>query len=186
MDLPPLEGNFCDDSNGPVKPHIVTRYNWHVHYIDNSDCMANSYSISQCNFKWTTKPFFHLLDVRVLNSRILLSSCGAKYNHQDFRLLLVRNLIEEAGRSQYRPTPMVGCPSTVASNITRLESCHNVHWPAKSSKVHCGLCSACGVQKETMFKCTKCDVSLCIMPCFAEHHTKFMGGGGGGIERDRE
>ena len=42
----------------------------------------------------------------VLNSWILLSSCGAKCTHKDFRLLLVRNLIEEAGRSHYRPTPV--------------------------------------------------------------------------------
>jgi len=44
MDLPPAEGNFCDDSNRPMKPHILELYNWHMGYINNSDCMANSYS----------------------------------------------------------------------------------------------------------------------------------------------
>jgi hypothetical protein len=102
-------------------------------YVDNSDRMANSYPISRRNFKWTTKLFFHLLDLTVLNSWILLSSCGAKYNHQGFGLLLVRNLIEEAGRSQYCPAPMVGRPSAAASNVMRLESRHNMHWPAKSA-----------------------------------------------------
>jgi hypothetical protein len=101
---------FCDNSNCPVKPHIVARYYRHMYYVDNSDRMANSYLISRRNFKWTTKLFFHILDLTVINSWILLSSCGAKYNHQDFRLLLVRNLIEEAGRSQCCPTPMVGKP----------------------------------------------------------------------------
>jgi len=43
---PPAEGNFCDNSNLPVKPHIVERYNWHMGYINNFDCMANSYSMS--------------------------------------------------------------------------------------------------------------------------------------------
>jgi hypothetical protein len=108
MNPPPPEGNFCDDTNRSVKPHIVTWYNRHMGYVDNSDCMANSYSISRRNFKWTTKLFFNLLDLTVLNSWIMLPSRGAKYNHRDFRLLLVRNLIEEAGRSQYHPTPMVG------------------------------------------------------------------------------
>ena len=41
-----------------------------------------------------------------LNSWILLSSCGAKCTHRDFRFLLVRNLIEEAGRSQIAPPPV--------------------------------------------------------------------------------
>jgi len=92
MDPPPAEGNFCDDSNCPMKPHVVERYNRHMGYVDNSDCMANSYSMSRCTFKWTTKLFFHLLDLTVLKSWILLSSCGTKYTHRDFRLLLVRKL----------------------------------------------------------------------------------------------
>ena len=46
MDPPPAEGNFCDDSNCPVKPDIVERYNRHMGYVDNSDHMANSYSMS--------------------------------------------------------------------------------------------------------------------------------------------
>jgi len=105
MDPPPVEGNFCDDSKRAVKPQIVAWYNRHMGYIDNPNRMANSYSMCRRNFKWTTKLFFHLLDLTVLNSWILLSSCGAKCIHRDFKFLLVRNLIEEAGRSQDRPTP---------------------------------------------------------------------------------
>ena len=104
--------------NCPVKPHIVEWYTRHMGHVDNSDHMANSYSMSQCNFKWTIKLFFHLLDLRVLNSWILLSSCGAKYTDRDFRLLLVRNLIDEAGKSQDHPTPrLVGRPSEAATNV---------------------------------------------------------------------
>jgi len=75
MDPPPAEGNFCD-SNHAMKPHIVEWYNQHTGYVDNSDRMANSYSMSRCTFKWTTKLFFHFLDLTVLNSWIQLSSCG--------------------------------------------------------------------------------------------------------------
>jgi len=49
--------------------------------------------------------FFHLLDLSALNRWILLSLCGAKYTYRDFRLYLVRNLIEEATRSQNRLIP---------------------------------------------------------------------------------
>jgi hypothetical protein len=105
MDPPPEEGNFCDDSNLPKKPHIVERYNLHMGYVNVSDHMANSYSMNQHTFKWTTKLFFHLLDITVLNSCVLLSSCGAKYTHRDFGFLLVRDLIEEAAKSQNFPTP---------------------------------------------------------------------------------
>jgi len=71
VDPPPTEGNFCDGSNCPVKPHIMEQYNQHVGCFNSSDCMANSYSMGQCTFKWTTKLFFHLLDLTVLNSWVL-------------------------------------------------------------------------------------------------------------------
>ena len=93
MDPPSAEGNFCDHSKRPVKTNIVERYNRHMGYVENSDHMSNSYWMSRRTFKWTTKLFFHFLDLTILNSWILLSSCGAKYTHWDFRLLLVRNLI---------------------------------------------------------------------------------------------
>jgi len=107
MDPPRAEGNFCYDSNHPMKPDIVEWYNCHMGYVDNSGHMANSYLMCQRTFKWTMKLFFHFLGLTVLNSWILLSSCGAKYEytHRDFRLLLVRNLIEEAGKSKIAPPP---------------------------------------------------------------------------------
>jgi len=66
MDPPPAEGNFCDNSNHPMKPHIMEWYNWHMGYVNNSDRMAKSYSMSRRTFKWTTKLFFHFLDVTVV------------------------------------------------------------------------------------------------------------------------
>jgi len=120
------------------------------------------------------KLFFHLLDLTVLNSWILLSSCGAKCAHKDFRLHLVRNLIEEAGRSQYCSAPsLVGRPSAAAANVMRLDSCHNQHWSAKhKNNIRCHVCSEQGQQRTTIYKCAKCDVGLCVVPCFADYYTK--------------
>ena len=78
IDPPPAEGNFCDDSNRPVKPHIVERYNRHMGFVDISDRMANSYSMSRRNFSGPRNCFFHILDLTVLNSWILLSSGETK------------------------------------------------------------------------------------------------------------
>jgi len=76
------------------------------------------------------KLFFHLLDLSVLNSWIMLSSRGAKYTHQDFRLLLVMNLIDEVGKSQDGPTQrLVGRQTVAATNVVQLEICHNQQWP---------------------------------------------------------
>jgi len=80
---------------------------------------------------------------------------------------------EDAGKSQVRPTPsLVGRPSVAAANAVWLKSRHNQHWPAKSTQLRCRLCSSRGQRKTTVFKCAKCDVGLCMVPCFVEYHTK--------------
>jgi len=70
--------------------------NRHVEYMDKSNHMMNSYSISRHTWKWTEKLFFfHLLVWTILNSCILLTRCSSKLSHEDFRLSLVRDLLEE-------------------------------------------------------------------------------------------
>jgi len=169
MDPSPAEGNFCDGSNCPVEPHIMEQYNWHVGYFNSSDRMASSYTMCWRTFKWTMKLFFHLLDLTV---EFLISSPGAKYTHWDFRLLLMRNLIEEAGKPR-SPHPEIGWKPSAVTTDVRFKSCHNQHWPAKSStKLHCHLCSSHGQRKGIVYQCARCDVGLCVVPCFMEYHTR--------------
>jgi hypothetical protein len=37
IEPPPVEGNFYENRNRPLKPHIVEQYNWHMGYVDNSE-----------------------------------------------------------------------------------------------------------------------------------------------------
>jgi len=96
--------------------------------------------------------------------------CGETMTRDRFVhiLLLVRNLIEEAGKSQDHPTPrLTGRPSAATTNVVWLESHHNQHRPAKSSThLRCHLCSFPGQRKGTVGKCARCDMGLCVVPCF--------------------
>ena len=173
MDPPPVEGNFCDESNSPMKPNLVEWYNWHMGYVDKSDHMANSYSMNRHTFKWTTKLFFHLLDLTLLKSWILLSSCEAKYTPWDIRLL-VRNLIEEAEKTMITPPPdwledqvrqqQMLCDSGTAITNTGQRN----HLPNSAAI----LCSSNGQRKGTVYKCNRCEVCMCVEPCFVEYHTR--------------
>jgi hypothetical protein len=49
--------------------------------------------------------FFHLLDMTILSSYILLQFCGSKMMHT-FRIALVKNLIKSAG-TEVRPYPIL-------------------------------------------------------------------------------
>lgn len=66
--------------------------------------------------------FFHLLDTAILNSYILLPSCGGKkISHGDFQLALLRNMMAEARQQQWLDRP-VGRPPTASVNISRLDT----------------------------------------------------------------
>ena len=151
MDPPPEEGNFCDDSKLAVKPQIVARYNRHMGYINISDC----YSMCRRTFKWTTKLFFHLLDLTVLKSWILLSSCGAKCTHN---IASPPVWLEGQVRLQQM---LWGWTASITSIGQQ-----------KKNNIRCRVCSERGQRNTTIYKCAKCDVGLCVVPCFASYHTK--------------
>jgi hypothetical protein len=93
MHHPPAQGNFHDEHGNTLKPVIIQDYNQHMGYVDKSDRMTNTYYISRWTWKWMKKLFFHLLDLTVLNSYIILHFCSSKLSHRDFRLSLIRDLI---------------------------------------------------------------------------------------------
>jgi len=94
----PTEGNYRDEHRNAIKPAVVADYNRHMGHVDNADRMANSCMASRRTWKWTKKLFFHLLDLAIVNSYILLSSCGGKkISHRDFRLTLIREMLARVG-----------------------------------------------------------------------------------------
>jgi hypothetical protein len=142
-------------------------------YVDKADRMTNSYSISRRTWKWTNKLFFHLLVLTILNSFILLSSCGAKLSQRDFRLALVRNMLEHAARGPPQPQRPMGRPPVLSATISRLNEANRHHWPMSSAqRMLCHVCSARGVKRKIKTKCMKCAVGLCILRCFVDYHKK--------------
>jgi hypothetical protein len=51
MHIPPAEGNF-KESGKAVKPLIIEEYTTHVAYVDLSDGMADSCSVSKKTWEW--------------------------------------------------------------------------------------------------------------------------------------
>jgi len=151
---PPREGNYCDEHRNVIKPATVADYNRHTGHIDNSDRMANSYMASRQTWKWTKKLFFHLSDLAIVNSYVLLSSCGGKkISHRDFCLTLIREMLAWSGHEPW-PSMPVGRPTPASTSIGRMDTHHNKHWPGCNTKQrHCHVCSARGVTRTMVFKC---------------------------------
>jgi hypothetical protein len=113
----PAESNFCSGGGKAIKPQIVMiiTITW-----AKRNKMANSYSIHWRTIKWMKKRFFHLLDLAILNSYILHSSCtGKKISHTDFRFALVRNMLAHA-QSEGRILRPIGRPRNVQAHVTWL------------------------------------------------------------------
>jgi hypothetical protein len=84
IDSPPREVNYCNELGNVIKPATVADYNCLMGHVDNSDRMTNSYVASRQNGSGQKKLFFHLLDLAIVNSYILLSPCGGKKITQIF------------------------------------------------------------------------------------------------------
>jgi len=122
---PPRDGNYRDEHENAIKPAIVADYNHHMGHVDNLDRLANSYTASRQTWKGTKKLFFHLLDLAIFNSYILLPSCGGKkISHRDFRLTIIREMLAWSGHEP-QPSMPVRRPAPASTNITRLDTCHN-------------------------------------------------------------
>ena len=132
-------------------------------YVYKGDRIANGYSISHRAFKWMKKLFFHLLDLAILNSYILLFSCGGKkMSHRDFRYNLVRNMLAHAG-PEWTEQRTLGRPPNVESHVARLEVCGSKQWPTPSEmQLRYHMCKARGVTQKVFVKCCKCEEGLCV------------------------
>ena len=74
----PQKGNFLCEQGNMIKPDIMASCNRHMEYVDKGNRMADSYSVSCQTWKCMRGLFSYLFSLAILNSCILLSSCGGK------------------------------------------------------------------------------------------------------------
>ena len=102
-----------------------------------------------------------------------VTSFYKKISHRDFRLTLVREMLARSGYEP-RPSKPVGRSAQTSTNIRRLNTRHNQHWPNRSNtQRRCRVCSTRGVKHCVKSVCVECDVALCVdRNCFMDYHTK--------------
>jgi hypothetical protein len=88
---PSAEGNFSNNNGNALKPAIVEDYNRHMGYVEKGDRMANTLLAATIGNE-QKKTYFHLLDLTILNSYILFSSCGEKISRREFCPCLIRDM----------------------------------------------------------------------------------------------
>ena len=86
--------------------------------------------------------------------------------------MLMRDLIQEAGRVPWPQTTSRRRQAPSTSQIQRLDLRHNRHWLMQCKRIRCRVCSAKNKEIITKYKCWDYNIGLCTTPCFEEYHTK--------------
>ena len=93
-----------------------------------------------------------------------------------FHIEIFDSVREMLARSGYEPRPSkpVGRPAQTSTNIGRLNTRHNQHWPnGGKTQRRCRVCSARGVKRCVRSVCVDCNVALCVdRNCFMDYHTE--------------
>jgi hypothetical protein len=177
--------NKIDRASGApiIKPTAVVDYIKKMGGVDLSDQIIQYYDILRKSVKWWKKVFFHLFNLLVVNSYILMKKYGQHLripSHQQFRIDLIQALIESAPDAPRPKTP--GRKSM--DNLDRLTGRHFIQHikPKEGAKKQKPMrdCVVCNVsknerdgykRKQTAFECKQCAKPMCMPVCFERYHT---------------
>ncbi|KAL4125857.1 hypothetical protein QTP88_010097 [Uroleucon formosanum] len=124
--------------------------------------------------KWYKKLFFHLIDLSLLNAYSAYKTCtGLKISLADFQFQLIREIF-----TKYATQNKNLCRHSITCLPERLQERHfpSMVPPASKKSIPQRRCTVCqnkfNKRKDTTYKCIKCDVGLCPVPCFEIYHTQ--------------
>jgi hypothetical protein len=112
-----------------------------------------------------------LVDLALYNALIMMRVHHPKASFIQFRLNIVRKMLEETGGiSAPKNNPLTDAP-------LRLTERHFVSKcpPTPTEKASFRRCFVCSKKKKntrTAYWCGKCEIALCVVPCFEVFHTK--------------
>lgn len=160
-----------------LKPSAVLDYNKNMGAVDKTDMLLSSVGSVRKSVKWYKKLFFHILDMSLINSHSLYqNNSGKTLSLADYQLKVIRQLLQKyhTDRTPRRPS------SLSSDSPLRLTGRHFPSYVPPTKKKtnptrHCHVCSNTNrrekKRKESRYMCKKCNVGLCVVPCFEEYHS---------------
>ena len=166
------------EGNAIIKPACVVAYNHGMGGVDRSDQLSATCRSVRKHTKWYKKLFFYMVDIAVVNAFLIfkkLRKNKQRITLTQFKVNLAGQLLEVAEISDYSSR---GRPRSLPTP-DRLRG-KDGHFPKYNPTPdgraffykRCTVCLKHGKRKETKFQCDKCEVPLCILPCFKDFHTK--------------
>ena len=166
-------------------PPVIMEYNKHMGGVDLMDGLIGRYRIRTKTNKYTTRTFFHLLDVTLVNAYLLYKRINKPDVHEkEFQLPSFRSQIAQIltsfcvpgiarpiGRPRKLPIPKSSKKTYLPSDEVRYDNIgHFPDYLARGDKKTCKLESC---KSETQVVCIKCNIHLCLTSnknCFFYFH----------------
>ena len=108
-----------------------------------------------------TKIYFHYLEEAVFNSLVLYRKMGGPKRFLDFKLDVVREMMNRSGKR------WEDIPEKKGMHFSRI-----IPTPPGNSQYRrrCVLCLREGKRKNVAYECKRCKEALCPAPCFEFYH----------------
>lgn len=158
------------------KPNCIVDYNANMGAVDRTDMLLSTTESVRKSIKWYKKLFFHLLDTSLLNAHVLYKmTSGDNISLINFQLALVKQIVTKY--QQEKPRASSSKRPEDGHSPLRLIDRHFVSMYEATDKNkrppvrRCVVCAKHKIRRETRYTCAKCDVPLCVVPCFQKYHT---------------
>ncbi|XP_043524705.1 piggyBac transposable element-derived protein 4-like [Frieseomelitta varia] len=159
-----------------IKPQCIIDYNKTMRAVDKVDQILYTLNYTRKGLEWYKKFFFHLFDLAVYNTFILYNCVtGRNLSFSKFHLYLIKQILRKYSSGRTHTCKSKG--KSIDNEPFRLTQ---MHFPSpyvnnaairKNARRKCIVCRKHDRRSETHYECKKCDVGLCIYPCFEMYHT---------------
>jgi hypothetical protein len=147
-----------------TKPKVALDYNVHKCHVDTVDQLRQYYAMQRKSMKNWPSLAWWLIDMCIINAYTLWClDTHAAISQLDFRKALLQQL-----RAAY-PPPHHRAHPTVPPHFSNV---NDGHWPKRSAvQRDCYHCSQGRRHRVRSYVvCDRCNVHLCLNPCFKLHH----------------
>lgn len=169
------------------RPAVVEQYNKNMGGVDLCDRMVSLYPSKARTTRWTVRAFSFLADVAVVNAWLQYKDdCErlgvARKNtlsQLDFKLLIAHHLLRAESKESNEDDddePPMKRPANKTTPLPTVpfRTAGARHMPEIAQQKSASRCRNPGCSERTKFRCTHCDIFLCITSsrnCFKQFHT---------------
>ena len=147
-------------------PQAIRDYFHHARAVDVINQLHYSYAPGRKSRRCFTRLVWWLIGICILNAYRLWRCDHPHESHLEFRMALMRELMEQLPEGQRTQQQRSSVHAGAAPHLTHFSELSDV--PSD-----CAHCSAGRQQrKRTRYICSACKVHLCIGACFSQYHTQ--------------